>query len=120
MRVALFVPLLLPVIGAGCVQPQPTESTSTGNQNPIIRNLTADPPIINVGRSCTLAADAVDPDGDPLTYQWYASAGDIIGQGASVRYTASFCCTGSNRITVTVKDGRGGSASRSIEVAVEL
>jgi len=120
MRIVLFVLLLFLLIGAGCVQPQPTDSISAGNQNPIIRSLTADPPIISVGSSCTLTADAVDPDGDPLTYQWYASAGDIIGQGASVRYTASFCCTGSNRITLTVKDDRGGSASRSIEVAVEL
>jgi hypothetical protein len=118
MRIVRLVSLFLPVIWAGCVQPQPTESTSAGNQNPIIRNLTADPPIISVGSSCTLTADALDPDGDPLTYQWYASAGDIIGQGPSVRYTASFCCTGSNRITVTVKDNRGGSTTRSIEVAV--
>lgn len=102
----------------GCVQPQPTESSSAGNQNPIIRSLVANPQIISVGTSCTLSVDAVDPDSDPLTYEWNASAGDIIGQGASVRYTASFCCTGSNRISVTVKDNRGGSATANIDVEV--
>ena len=98
-----------------CVQPHPTDPTAS---DPIIRKLTADPPSIQVGSSCTLTVEAEDPGGGPLTYQWSASAGDIIGQGASVRYTASFCCTGSNRVKVTVKNNRGGSASQSIDVYV--
>ena len=98
-----------------CVQPQPSESTAT---DPVIRKLTANPPSIQIGSSCTLIVEAEDPVGGPLTYQWSASAGDIIGQGASVRYTASFCCTGSNRVTVTVKNSRGKSASQSIDVYV--
>lgn len=102
----------------GCAQPQPTEGNASGNQNPIIRSLKAEPPGITVGSSCNVTVDAVDPDGDPLAYQWNASAGDIIGEGSSVRYTASFCCAGSNRVTATVKDNRGGRSSRSIDVYV--
>ncbi len=101
---------------AGCVQPQPTESTAS--DSPVIRSLTADPPSIRIGSSCTVAVDAEDPRNLPLTYQWNASAGDIIGQGASVRYTASFCCAGSNRVTVTVKNTQGGTTSRSLDVYV--
>lgn len=111
-----FVVLIFLIVG--CAQPQPSESNASGNQNPIIRSLKAEPPGITVGSSCTVTVDAVDPDGDPLAYQWNASAGDIIGEGTSIRYTASFCCTGSNRVTVTVKDNRGGSSSRSIDVYV--
>ena len=114
----IFIPFLSLVLLSGCAQPQPTESTSSGNQSPVIQSLTANPPAITIGSSCTLTVEAIDPDNDPLAYQWSASAGDIIGQGATVRYTASFCCTGSNRITVTVKDNRGGSTSRSIDIEV--
>lgn len=99
----------------GCVQPHPTEATAS---DPIIRKLTADPPVIQIGASSTVTVEAEDPFGGPLSYQWTASAGDIIGQGESVRYTASFCCTGSNRVKVTVKNNRGGSTSQSIDVYV--
>lgn len=101
---------------AGCAQPQPTELSSS--TSPVIRDLKAEPPIITVGQSSTLTVDAEDPNGAPLSYQWKASAGDIIGQGSTVRYTASFCCAGSNRVSVTVKNDRSGSASSSIEVFV--
>jgi hypothetical protein len=115
MILRLLPVLICALIISGCVQPHPSESTQS---DPVIKKLTADPPVIQVGSSCTLTVEAEDPGGGPLTYQWSASAGDIIGQGASVRYTASFCCTGSNRVKVTVKNNRGGSASQSIDVYV--
>lgn len=110
--------VVLAIVTTGCVQPLPTDSSSLENRSPIIRSLRADPPSIAVGSICTLTVEADDPEGDAITYAWYASAGDIIGQGPSVRYTASFCCTGSNKVTVTVTDERGASSSKSIDVYV--
>jgi outer membrane protein OmpA-like peptidoglycan-associated protein len=69
------------------------------------------------GESVRVRATASDPDGDPLTYEWSASAGRVSGTGA----TASFDSTGmtppaSATVTVRVSDGRGGTASSDCPV----
>jgi len=103
---------------SACVQPEVTGSASGPNSNPIIKNLTADPPRSRVGELITLSAEAEDPDDDQLSYQWFMTAGDIYGEGPVVRYVATYCCVGFNSVTVTVKDGRGGTASKTIDVEV--
>lgn len=101
-----------------CVQPASDAVNSTGNRNPIIESLTANPAAVNVGSSATITVSATDPDNQPLTYKWQASTGDIIGDGASVRFSASFCCRGPNTVTVTVKDNAGGSATQLVDVFI--
>jgi hypothetical protein len=109
---------ILALLFCSCVQP-PTDSTNTaGNRNPIIESMTANPSAVNVGSSATVTVIASDPDNQPLTYQWFASTGDIIGEGASVRFSASFCCRGPNTVTVTVRDNAGGSATQLVEVFI--
>lgn len=56
----------------------------------------------------TLTAVASDPDGDDLAYTWEGCA---VGSGASA--TCALSGTGEYTATVTVADGRGGSASAS-------
>jgi len=112
---ALLAPL---VVLAGCVQPEDTGVNPAANSNPIIENLTAEPPVLFVGESSTLTVMATHPQGKPLTYRWGASTGDIIGSGPSVRFTASFCCAGPNYVTVTVLDNAGGSATKTVDVMI--
>lgn len=102
----------------GCVHPVDEDSNTNGNRIPIISSLTADPMELPVGSSSTISVNATDPDNQPLTYRWSASTGDIIGEGQSVRFSASFCCAGPNLVTVTVKDNAGGSVSQSIDVFI--
>jgi len=69
------------------------------------------------GESVRVRATGSDPDGDPLTYEWSASAGRVTGTGA----TATFDSTGmtppaSANVTVRVSDGRGGTASSDCPV----
>jgi outer membrane protein OmpA-like peptidoglycan-associated protein len=69
------------------------------------------------GESVRVRATASDPDGDPLTYEWSATAGRVTGTGP----TATFDSTGmtppaSATITVRVSDGRGGTASSDCPV----
>lgn len=106
------------VVLTGCVQPVGDPANTAGNRNPVIESLLADPAVFNVGESSAVTVIASDPDNNPLTYRWMASTGDIIGEGSTVLYSASFCCAGPNLISVTVKDNAGGSATQTIDIFI--
>ena len=116
MNKAFLVLLVSPLLG--CVQPQSDPVNASGNRNPAIQSLVADPAVFDVGASSSVTVTAVDPDNQPLSYRWTASTGDIIGEGATVLYTASFCCAGPNVISVTVKDNAGGSTTQTVDIFI--
>ena len=101
-----------------CVQPTAPDGNTIGNNEPVINNITVDPPFIKVGTTATITVDAVDPDGDNLTYSWTVALGDILGSGYQVRYTAAYCCVGLNTINVEVKDTRGAVTNKSINIEI--
>lgn len=108
----------LSVVFLSCVQPDDGATNAAGNRAPVIHSLEANPPTVNVGSSSTVTVVASDPDNQPLTFKWQASTGDIIGEGSSVRFSASFCCRGPNTVKVTVKDNAGGSATQLVDVFI--
>ena len=114
----IFSLLLTAIILFGCAHPNPTESNSSGNSAPEINSITMDPVFITVGTTAKITIDATDPEGDPITYSWTVALGDIIGSGAEVRYTAAFCCVGTNTIHLEVKDSKGAGVKKSIEIVV--
>lgn len=68
--------------------------------------------LADVKRTITLAVVASDPDGDTLTFEWSATSGELkhtahtsVWTGATIGDTAS----------VTVHDGKGGTAKHSWE-----
>jgi hypothetical protein len=84
------------------------------------------PPTAAAGPDQTVAADAgcaavvaldgtesSDPEGDPLSYSWTGSFGTVSGATASVSLPA-----GTHVITLTVRDGRGASATDTLVVTV--
>lgn len=109
----LFAGLLL----SSCQEPVAVE-TSQGNKDPVITSIIAEPNPVRVGNVCEITVIASDPQGSPLTYQWYASIGDMTGSGNRVRYLANYCCAGSVRVTVTVRNNLGGSAMQSFFINV--
>jgi hypothetical protein len=71
---------------------------------------------IESGESTKIVAAAT---GYRLTFFWAATAGDILGKGSEVVYTASPCQSGKNKITCTVRDGNGASGKKEIYIVVK-
>jgi outer membrane protein OmpA-like peptidoglycan-associated protein len=87
------------------------------NRQPTVR-ASCDPCTVEVGKTTTVNADAQDPDGDPLTYQWTAPSG-TFGNARSRQTTWTAPLTpGPVRLTTSVDDGHGGlvTAGTTIEV----
>ncbi len=61
--------------------------------------------------------EAEDVDGDSLTYEWTADAGELFGEGTSVVWEAPNTL-GMHWVSVEVDDGYGGVAERSVPVSV--
>lgn len=85
----------------------------------ILSGPTASPASITDASTATLTAAGSDADGDPLTYTWVASAGQIQGTGASVTFVPPFVSTTESvRVDVWVSDGRFGIARSFVNVVV--
>ena len=89
--------------------------------NPPVASCSADKTSVYTGSGDTVVARvaASDPDGDPLTYTWTATGGRVDGTGAEVRWSSAGLASGLYTITAHVDDGRGGTASCSVDVRVE-
>ena len=117
--ISLFVFGLLLILLNSCVQPLSPEGSTGNNNPPEINSFISERVVIRVGQTSELSVEASDPDGDQLTYEWFVLLGDIIGNGPNVLYSAAYCCAGVNKITVTVKDSRGASVSKSVDINVD-
>ena len=87
------------------------------NRAPTISSLAADADWTLPSGTLQMTCTASDPDGDELTYEWTASAGDISGAGEAVNWTAPQE-VGAHNVTVVVKDGHGSSAARLLRISV--
>ena len=65
-----------------------------------------------------ITATASDPDGDPITYGWTSTGGNVDGTGPQVRWAVGNLMPGNYTATVRVDDGRGGNATCSVSTAV--
>jgi len=91
--------------------------TPPANRPPVVQAL-CDPCRVEVGRTATVSADAQDPDGDPLTYAWKAGAGTLASANARQSLWTAPQQTGPVQFTVTVNDGKGGTASSNVTITV--
>lgn len=75
---------------------------------------------IRQGESVRLMATASDPDGDPLTVTWSASAGSLSSTtGTEVTWSSRDVPAGQGPIRARVSDGYGGTADCELRVSVE-
>src|SRR5688572_4548912 len=97
-----------------------TWSLPAGNAAPTITaGATGTPSSIQDNATSTITVTATDPNGDPLTYSWQASSGQIQGSGSTVTFVPPSVISPTNvDVTVYVADGRGGLVSSTAVVIV--
>ncbi len=96
-------------------------STSCGggptNAPPVITSATATPSAGFAPLATQLEAAATDADGDTLSYSWdFDGDGtpDVTGATASTTFTTA----GTRQVKLTVTDGKGGTATKTVAVQV--
>ncbi len=92
--------------------------TKRPNRPPVISCAPERNPII-AGERVAINSTASDPDGDPLTYSYSASGGQVSGTGAVAQFDSTGLSAGSYTVTGTVNDGQGGTASCTATVDVQ-
>jgi len=97
---------------------QQTEATPAPNTVPVILGVTPASDRIEPSDLAQVAVEVEDADGDALTYVWAASQGEVVGDGPTVDWTAPET-EGLYQLSVTVDDGRGGTAEYSTSVRVK-
>jgi outer membrane protein OmpA-like peptidoglycan-associated protein len=95
----------------------PPPPVTRENRPPTVR-ARCEPCTVEVGRVATVMADASDPDGDALTYQWSAPAGSLANRADRQTPWTAPNQEGPVPITVTVTDGKGGTATDAVTMQV--
>jgi outer membrane protein OmpA-like peptidoglycan-associated protein len=88
--------------------------------HPPVAACSADKPSVYQGSNDVIGihVNATDADNDPLTYAYTATGGTVEGTGADARWNSSGLAIGSYTVNAKVDDGRGGTATCSVDVAV--
>jgi outer membrane protein OmpA-like peptidoglycan-associated protein len=97
--------------------PAPAPAPPPANRPPTV-TAACDPCTVEVGRTATVTATAQDPDGDALTYQWTAAAGSLSNATSRQTPWTAPMQEGPVAFTVTVSDGRGGTAKATTTINV--
>jgi hypothetical protein len=87
------------------------------DHGPIVTSVTASDVTPIVGQQIQLAASAIDPDGDPISFAWTDGCGGSFGTPTSATTTWSSQTVGSCRVTITVTS-RQLSDARAVNLQV--
>ena len=77
-----------------------------------------EPCIVEVGKSSTVTCDGQDPDGDTLTYKWSGPSGSFANPADRQTLWTAPMQEGTVPVTVTVDDGKSGTASDTVQIQV--
>jgi outer membrane protein OmpA-like peptidoglycan-associated protein len=97
--------------------PPPPPPAPPANRAPTVK-ARCEPCTVEVGKSSTVTADGQDPDGDTLTYKWSAPSGKFANPAERQTLWTAPEQEGSVPATVTVDDGKGGTASDTVTIQV--
>jgi uncharacterized repeat protein (TIGR02543 family) len=79
---------------------------------------TIDYPCINQGNRQTFTVTASDPDGDPITYEWYLN-NNQVSTTDTYTFDATSGASGAHTITIIIKDIHGAQTSRRWYLTVD-
>ena len=88
------------------------------NRPPVISCAPERNPII-AGERVAINSTASDPDGDPLTYSYSATSGQVSGNGPVAQFDSTGLSAGNYTVTCTADDGQGGRTSATTSVDVQ-
>jgi hypothetical protein len=88
------------------------------NRPPVISCAPERNPII-AGERVAIKSTASDPDGDPITYSYSTTGGQISGSGPTAQFDSTGLSAGSYTVTCTADDGQGGRTSGTTRVDVQ-
>jgi outer membrane protein OmpA-like peptidoglycan-associated protein len=97
--------------------PPPAPPAAPANRPPTVV-ARCEPCTVEVGKTSTVTADASDPDGDSLTYQWSAPTGSLTNATARQTPWTAPMQEGPVQLTVRVSDGKGGTANANVTIQV--
>jgi outer membrane protein OmpA-like peptidoglycan-associated protein len=98
--------------------PAPMAPAPVPQNRPPTVQAQCDPCTVEVGRTSTVTANAQDPDGDALTYRWTSPQGTLANPAARQSLWTAPQQEGTVPVTVAVDDGKGGTASASVNINV--
>jgi outer membrane protein OmpA-like peptidoglycan-associated protein len=97
--------------------PPPPPPQAPANRPPTVK-ARCEPCTVELGKSSTVTADGQDPDGDTLTYKWSAPTGKFANPAERQTLWTAPGQEGGVPVTVTVDDGKGGTASDTVTIQV--
>ena len=97
--------------------PPPPPPVAPQNHPPTVR-ARCEPCTVEIGKTSTVTGDAQDPDGDQLTYRWTAPTGTFASPTMRQTPWTAPMQEGPVPVTITVDDGKGGTASDSVTIQV--
>ncbi|MBS1820208.1 MAG: OmpA family protein [Acidobacteria bacterium] len=97
--------------------PPPPAPVAPQNRPPTVQ-AQCDPCTVEVGKTSTLTANGADPDGDTLTYRWSVPSGTLANPSDRQTQWTAPQQEGPVQATVTVNDGKGGTASANVTIQV--
>jgi len=103
---------------ASSVGEEDESATPIPNRVPQILGVTAASDRIAPFDLCVVECEAIDEDGDTLTYTWSSLQGDVYGEGAIIEW-GSPSSEGLYRLGVVVEDEHGESADYSVSLRVQ-
>jgi len=134
MKTTLFTVALLLVGSSTLAQNKKPEPAKPENRAPVITKFVSSAAIVKTCRplneeafcaprarkTVTLTVAANDPEGDPLTYEYLVTKGEIVGTGASVSWKLGDQPFGEYSVTVKVLDSKGAEAKSTLNVSVAM